>query len=239
MTFPALPSIVRLNGALARLVNATPRLALSAALALAVPAAAPAAVHAAEPIRILALGDSLTAGYGLAPQDAFTGQLERALQDRGYDVEVLDAGVSGDTTAGGLARLDWALTDDPDMVLVELGANDALRGIDPAEARRNLAAILERLTEAGLPTLLAGMYAPRNYGADYAEAFDAIYPALAEAYGVHLYPFFLEGVATVPGLNQADGIHPNAAGVEVIVENITPYVIEIIEDAGLAAGSSG
>jgi len=199
----------------------------------------PAAADAADPIRILALGDSLTAGYGLAPEDAFTAQLERALQDRGYDVEVLDAGVSGDTTAGGRARLDWALADDPDMVLVELGANDALRGIDPAEARRNLAAILERLNAEGLPTLLAGMYAPRNYGADYAEAFDAIYPDLAEAYDVHLYPFFLEGAATDPDLNQADGIHPNAAGVEVIVENIVPHVVEVIEEAGLAAGSSG
>jgi acyl-CoA thioesterase-1 len=239
MTTPALPSIVRLNGALARLVNAAARRAPRAALAAALALSLPAAADAADPIRILALGDSLTAGYGLPPEDAFTAQLERALQDRGYDVEVLDAGVSGDTTAGGLARLDWALADDPDMVLVELGANDALRGIDPAEARRNLAAILERLNAEGLPTLLAGMYAPRNYGADYAEAFDAIYPALAEEYDVHLYPFFLEGVATDPDLNQADRIHPNAAGVEVIVDNITPYVVEVIEDAGLAAGSSG
>lgn len=190
-----------------------------------------------DPIRLLALGDSLTAGYGLAEDKAFPAQLERALADLGYDVEVLNAGVSGDTTAGGLARLDWALADDPDLVMVELGANDGLRGIDPASTRENLSAILEVLTAQDYPTLLAGMYAPPNLGREYGDAFNAIYPDLAQAYGVPLYPFFLEGVATDPALNQDDGIHPNADGVRVIVERIAPDIVELIEGSGVAAAS--
>ncbi len=213
-------------GLLGRVVNATAGALLL--LGLTVPPAE------ARPLTLLALGDSLVAGYGLAPEDAFQAQLEAALADRGYTVEVLDGGVSGDTTAGGLARLDWALADDPDLVLLELGANDGLRGIDPAETRANLSAILERLTSAGTPVLLAGMYAPPNLGRRYGEAFNAVFPDLAEQYDVPLYPFFLDGVAAEPSLNQADGIHPNEEGVAVIVERITPHVVALIEDAGLA-----
>ncbi|MEE8270112.1 MAG: arylesterase, partial [Alphaproteobacteria bacterium] len=163
------------------------------------------ATAAAEPIRLLALGDSLTAGYGLTESDSFTVRLEAALRDRGYDIEVQNGGVSGDTTAGGLARLDWVLSDRPQLVLLELGANDGLRGLDPEETRRNLAGILAVLTERRIPTLLAGMYAPPNLGGDYGTTFDRLYPALAAEYGVPLYPFFLEGVAARPALNQADG----------------------------------
>lgn len=190
-------------------------------------------------LRLLALGDSLTAGYGLATADGFTAQLERALADRGYDIDVINAGVSGDTAAGGLARLDWALADQPDLALVELGANDGLRGLDPAETRRNLAAILETLAARDIPTLLAGMYAPPNLGADYGTAFNGLYPDLADQFDVPLYPFFLDGVAADPALNQDDGIHPNADGVAVIVERLTPYVIDLIESAGPAAPAGG
>lgn len=202
-----------------------------AALALTL-TALPAA--ASEPIRLLAIGDSLTAGYGLPADVSFPVQLEAALRARGYPVAVINAGVSGDTTAGGLARLDWALADEPDLVLVELGANDGLRGLDPNETRRNLAAMLERLTERGLPTLLAGMYAPPNLGREYGAVFNALYPELAATYDVPLYPFFLDGVAAEAALNQDDGIHPNAEGVAVIVERIVPMVIALIESADLA-----
>jgi len=215
-------------------------LALGAVLLVALPAAAQEGLVASadgDPIRLMALGDSLTAGYGLADAEAFPARLQQALAERGYDVTVLNAGVSGDTTAGGLARLDWALADDPDLALVELGANDGLRGIDPAATRENLAGILEQLVARGVPTLLTGMYAPPNLGREYGEAFDAIYPDLAQTYGVPLYPFFLEGVATDPALNQDDGIHPNAEGVDVIVERIAPYVVDLIEASGVAAGA--
>ena len=171
------------------------------------------------------LGDSLTAGYGLASRDALPARLEAALRARGLDARVIDAGVSGDTTAGGLARLDWALADRPHAVIVALGANDALRAIDPAVARSNLDRLLAALSERSLPTLLAGMLAPRNLGPDYGARFDAIYPDLAERHGALLYPFLLDGVATVAELNQADGLHPNEAGVEVIVERILPSVL--------------
>lgn len=200
----------------------------------------PSTAQGGDPIRILALGTSLTAGYGLAPEDMFTTRLETALAQAGVDATVLNGGVSGDTTAGGLARLDWALADDPDMVIVELGANDGLRGIDPAVMRTNLDAIVGRLTDDGLPVLLAGMYAPPNLGQAYGAAFDRTYPELAEAYDVTLYPFFLDGVATDPNLNQDDGIHPNAAGVAVIVAGIVPYVLDVLAEAGLLdrAGAS-
>ena len=201
---------------------------------------APAGVaQAAEPFKILAFGDSLVHGYGLPAGTTFPEQLEAALRDRGLDVEVINGGNSGDTTAAGRARLDWALADQPDAVLVELGANDSLRGIDPADTYRNLDAILTRLTAAGLPVLLAGMLAPRNLGPDYAAAFDAIFPRLAERHGVALYPFFLDGVAMDPALNQPDGIHPNAAGVGVIVERITPSVIRLLEAARSGANAGG
>lgn len=181
---------------------------------------------------ILALGDSLTHGYGLPDAEIFPVQLEKALAAAGVTAKVINAGVSGDTTAGGLARLDWALGDPaapPDLVIVELGANDALRALDPAEAEANLDAILTRLHEKGIKALLAGMLAPPNLGKDYGASFDALYPRLAEKHQVPFYPFFLDGVATIPALNQADGMHPNGAGVAVIVEKITPLVIEALK----------
>ncbi|HEY2111789.1 MAG TPA: arylesterase, partial [Dongiaceae bacterium] len=157
----------------------------------------------------------------------------KALRAQGIDAQVLDGGVSGDTTAGGLARLDWALAEDPQVVvIVELGANDALRGLDPGQAKANLDAILAKLTAEHRAVLLAGMLAPRNLGADYVDAFDAIYPDLARHYGVILYPFFLEGVAADPALNQADGLHPTAAGVAIIVRGILPSLRQVIAKAG-------
>ena len=192
----------------------------------------PGLTAANEPLRILALGDSLTAGFGLKPSDGFTVQLQRSLEARGIPVVVLNAGVSGDTTAGGLARLDWALGDRPDMVILALGANDGLRAVNPEVTRSNLAAMLEQLRSKKLPVLLAGIYAPPNLGREYASAFNRIYPELAAQYDALLYPFFLEGVATRPELNQADGLHPNAAGVAVVVQRITPYVMKLIALSG-------
>jgi len=202
-------------------------------VALAVSAAAPARGEAGGAAqRLLVLGDSLTAGYGVAAADAFPAQLERALEARGRDVRVINAGVSGDTTAGGLARLDWALAEDPRYAIVALGANDALRGVDPAETARNLSRIVERLKRRKIAVLLAGMYAPRNLGREYSEAFDALYPRLAQEYDVPLYPFFLDGVATVPEYNQQDGMHPNRQGVAIMVERILPYVTVLLGGAG-------
>jgi acyl-CoA thioesterase-1 len=182
----------------------------------------------AEPITILALGDSLTAGFGLAPGEGFPAQLEAALIARGHDVAVIDAGVSGDTSSGGLARLDWALDPATDAVIVELGANDALRGIDPSITRTSLDGIMANLAERGLPTLLAGMIAPPNMGQAYGDAFNPIYAELAEAYDAVYYPFFLDGVAAQPQLNLPDGIHPTAEGIGLIVERIMPYVEDLI-----------
>ena len=204
---------------------------LLAWLALAV-AGGVRAETGAGALRILMLGDSLTAGQGLAARDALPAKLEAALRDRGLDVRVINAGVSGDTTAGGLARLEWALADRPHAVIVALGANDALRAIDPEVSRSNLDRLLGTLTERRLPVLLAGMLAPRNLGRDYGAKFDAIYPGLAERHGTLLHPFLLDGVATVAALNQADGIHPNAAGVEVIVERILPTVLCLVRRTG-------
>ncbi len=183
----------------------------------------------AGPARLLILGDSLVAGYGLAREDGFVAVLERALRAAGADVTALDGGVSGDTTAGGRARLAWALADKPTHAVVALGANDALRGLPPAAAKANLAAILTDLDKARAPALLIGMRAPRNWGDEYVDAFDAIYPDLAAETGAPLYPFFLEGVALDPALNQADGIHPNARGVVVIVERITPAILALLQ----------
>jgi acyl-CoA thioesterase-1 len=183
----------------------------------------------AGPIRILAMGDSLTAGYGLREADGFTAQLQNSLRQQGFDVDIVNAGVSGDTTSGGLARLDWALADNPDAVILELGANDGLRGIDPSITRANLGAMLEKLKQRELPVLLAGMYAPTNLGPQYVDQFNSIYPQLAAEHGVFLYPFFLDGVAAVVNLNQEDGIHPTREGVAVIVGRILPYVTELIE----------
>lgn len=193
----------------------------------------PVATHAAttEEIVIVAFGDSLTAGLGLPPSRSFPAQLEQALRERGHNVRIVNAGVSGDTAASGLQRLDWALPPDVDAVIVELGANDALRGLDPQETRQALTEILDRLQRRGLPVLLAGMQAPRNMGPEYEQAFDAIYPALAADRDVLFYPFFLEGVATRAALNQADGIHPNAEGVAAIVTRILPLVETLIARA--------
>lgn len=186
------------------------------------------------PLRISVLGDSLTAGYGLPPEAAFPAQLEAALQQRGYQVEVFNAGVSGDTSAGGLARLDWLLADRPNLVILELGANDALRGLAPLQTEQNLHTILSRLKKHGVKTLLAGMKAPRNLGAEYYNKFDRIYPELARLHQIPFYPFFLAGVAGKPELNQADGMHPTAAGVEVIVQGILPLVEKSLAALGAA-----
>jgi acyl-CoA thioesterase-1 len=192
----------------------------------------PVAAAEGKTVRVLALGDSLTAGYGLPPEDGFTQQLQRQLDQAGIDAKVLNAGVSGDTTAGGLARLDWALADKPDAALVALGANDALRGLDPALAYANLDRILTRLAERHVSVLLVGMKAPRNLGADYASAFDGMYARLAEKHNVPLYAFMLEGVALDASLNQGDGLHPNAKGVAVIVERMLPAIRRLIEATG-------
>jgi acyl-CoA thioesterase-1 len=189
-------------------------------------------VMAADPARILAFGDSLTAGYGLAAEDAFPVQLERALSGAGYRVTIANAGVSGDTTADGRARLAWTLADPYDFAIVEFGANDALRGLDPQQAYGNLDFILNGLAEKKIKVLLAGMYAPRNLGADYAKEFDAIYPRLTAAHaGTLLYPFFLDGVALHPELVQPDGLHPTAAGVAAIVRNILSTVTKLLGPA--------
>lgn len=182
----------------------------------------------ANEMTILALGDSLTAGYLLPQGDSFAAQLEKKLIEGGHDVKVINAGVSGDTTKGGLGRLNWAMADNPDMVIVELGANDALRGIKPEYVYENLDGILSMIKERGLPVLLAGMLAPPNMGDDYSGEFNAIYPRLAKEYDVTLYPFFLDGVAGKPELNFEDGIHPTTQGVAIIVERILPYVLKVM-----------
>jgi acyl-CoA thioesterase I len=183
----------------------------------------------AEPITILALGDSLTAGLGLDQTQAFPARLEAALKAKGHDVVVMNAGVSGDTAVDGAARLSWALNDEVDAVLVELGANDALRGLPPDQAKAALSEILQTLKQRKLPSLILGMRAPPNLGPDYGKAFDAIFPDLASEYGAALYPFFLDGVAAQAKLNQADGIHPTAAGVDEIVKRVLPQVETLIQ----------
>ncbi len=197
--------------------------ACAAALAaMVVPATAPSAQE--RTIRLVALGDSLSAGYNLPQEAAFPAVLEKALKAKGYNVEVANAGVSGDTSSGGLDRLDWSVPDGTDGVILELGANDMLRGLDPAGTRRNLEAIVERLKSRNIPVMLAGMYASRNLGHAYTEQFDSIYPDIAKKHDLVLYPFFLDGVAGERSLNLPDGMHPTAKGVEVIVERILPSV---------------
>ena len=203
----------------------------------------PGAAHAQTPSpQLLALGDSLTAGYGLPQDQGFTAQLQAWLAQAGVHVQVIDAGVSGDTSAGGLARLDWALgTTPPQYALVELGANDALRGLSPAALSDNLDKILTRLQARGVKVMLVGMYAPRNLGRDYDEDFDAVYPRLAKQHGVPLYPFFYDGVVTDRGVSDAkllqpDGLHPNAEGVAVIVERIGPAVVRLISGGPVKDG---
>jgi acyl-CoA thioesterase I len=178
----------------------------------------------AKPIKMVVLGDSLSAGFGLAGSDAFPAKLQKALKAKGIPVDMVNAGVSGDTSSGGRDRLDWSVPEGTRAVIVELGANDALRGTDPAVTRAALSDIVTRLKARGIAVLLCGMLAPPNYGNDFAARFNAIYPDIARSSGVPLYPFFLEGVAADARLNQADGLHPTAAGVETIVNNILPTV---------------
>ncbi|MBY0363065.1 MAG: arylesterase [Phreatobacter sp.] len=197
------------------------------ALVLAL-SSAPAGAQQARPVSVVALGDSLTAGYGLGPAEAFPVRLQAALRARGHAVTVENAGVSGDTSSGGLERLDWAVGEGVDAVIVELGANDALRGIDPAVTRRNIDAIVTRLKARGITVLLSGMVAPPNMGSTFGAAFNPIFPDLAAKHGVLFDPFFLDGVAGDAGLNLADGMHPNARGVDIIVGRILPKVEELI-----------
>ena len=195
------------------------------ALALLLPFASQAA-----PIRLLILGDSLSAGYGLAHADGFEAQLAAALRASGHDVRIVDGAVSGDTSAGGLARLDWALGDGADAAIVELGANDGLRGVDPAVTEKNLTAILDALAARHIPVLLTGMYAMPNLGPDYAAAFRAVFDRLGTRPGVLYDPFFLDGVATVPELNQPDRLHPNPEGVQRIVARLLPLVERLLAE---------
>jgi acyl-CoA thioesterase-1 len=198
-------------------------LCLSAAHAQSTPAQS-------TPIKLAILGDSLVAGYGVKPEQAIPARLEAALKAQGRNIVVINHGVSGDTTAGGLDRLDWMLADKPDIVMVELGANDALRGLDPATAERNLDAIVTKLKAAGVTVWLAGMLAPRNFGPEYTQQFDGLYKRLADKYNVPLYPFILDGVAQDAALNQPDGIHPNPKGVDIVVEHLLPFVTRNLDD---------
>ncbi|GGK37471.1 arylesterase [Salinarimonas ramus] len=211
---------------------------LAAACLLAVTLAAPAAAQdGQEEVSIVAFGDSLMAGYELPGPAAFPMVLDRALDEAGFaNVTIVNAGVSGDTASGGLARLDWSVPDGTDGVILELGANDMLRGVDPQVTYEALDAMIERLDERGIPVLLAGMYAARNMGPDYVEAFDAIYPRLAEEHDLVLYPFFLEGALGNPEMMLSDGIHPNVEGVETMVENMLPTVIRFLEERVLVEG---
>jgi len=199
----------------------------TAALAVAF-AGAPAAGRV--PV-ILDFGDSLTAGYGLPAGQAFPARLEAWLHQQGIEARVVNAGVSGDTTAGGLARLDWGLADKPDLVILALGANDALRGIEPSTVRENLDKMIGKIEASGAKVLLLGMLAPPNWGEEYRHAFDQIFPELARIHHLPLYPFFLEGVAMKPELNQPDGLHPNERGVAVLVDRIAPVVARLLGSA--------
>jgi acyl-CoA thioesterase-1 len=205
-------------------------------LAVVVFVLTPAQAPAAD-MKIVVLGDSLTAGFGLGEDDAFPAKLTRALHKKGYSVSIANAGVSGDTASGGLARLDWSVPEGTQAVILELGANDMLRGMDPAVTKTALEQILTRLDARHIPVLLAGMKSVRNFGPDYAKAFEAIYPSLASTHSAVLYPFFLAGVAGNADLNQGDGLHPTAAGVDVIVARILPQVETLIARARTARGT--
>lgn len=188
---------------------------------------------AQAPLRLLMLGDSITAGYGLPPGQGIVPRLQAALVAAGRAVRILDGGVSGDTTAGGLARIDWSLAENPQAAIVALGGNDGLRALPPAASRANLAGILDRLAARRIPTMLAGMIAPPNLGADYGREFAAMFSSLAaERPGVVFYPFLLEGVAGIPAMNQPDGIHPNQAGVRVMVERLLPVTQTLLNHVG-------
>ncbi len=191
-------------------------------------------VTRAETISLVGFGDSLMAGYQLPPEDAFPARLEKALRDKGLDVTIANAGVSGDTTSGGLARIDWSVPDGTRGVILELGANDALRGIAPEDSRKNLEAMLTKLKARNIPVLLVGIFAPPNMGGDYAERFNPIYPELAKTYGLELYPFFLDGVVTDAALKLEDGMHPNGKGVGVMVEKFLPVAERFV--SRLSAG---
>ena len=195
----------------------------------------PVSAQAASPLlspRIVALGDSLTAGFGLRAEDSFPSKLEQAIRAKGVQATVINAGVSGDTSAGGLARLDWVMKDKPDAVILELGANDGLRGFDPKEMEKNLDAILTRLDAAKIPVLITGMRAPPNLGRDYGAEYESVFKTVADKHHAALYPFFLDGSAGNPELTQADGLHPTAKGVDVIVEKILPAVLRLIGAGG-------
>ncbi|MFC6490946.1 arylesterase [Nitratireductor sp. GCM10026969] len=220
MAFKALGKIFSALASLTKM-SSVPVLALF--LCIAAPAAA-------EPFRIVGFGDSLMAGYQLAPGESFPEKLEAALRARGHDVTVANAGVSGDTTSGGLSRLDWSVPEETDLVILGLGANDMLRGLSPESTKHNLETMIVRLQERGMAVLLVGMYAAPNLGPDYQEAFDAIYPRLAREHELPLVPFFLEGVAANRALLLEDGMHPNAEGVDVMVENALPAVERIIAE---------
>ncbi|TBZ98745.1 MULTISPECIES: arylesterase [Rhizobium] len=188
-----------------------------------------AAAADARTINLVGFGDSLMAGYQLSPGDGFPEKLQAALKAKGLDVTIANAGVSGDTTTGGLARIDWSVPDGTDGVILELGANDALRGIPPEESEKNLDQMIIRLKERGIAVLLAGMMAPPNMGADYAARFNPIYQKLSEKHGLPLYAFFLDGVALEAGLKLDDGMHPNARGIDVMVEKMEPAVTNFVE----------
>ncbi|MDH3240013.1 MAG: arylesterase [Alphaproteobacteria bacterium] len=210
------------------LVNALVALCLSLTVTGPGPWAAETGADIGAGSKIFMLGDSLTAGWGVENAASLPDQLEARLKGRGHKVRVVNGGVSGDTTAGGKARIGWALKDKPDAVIVALGGNDALRGLSPRATRRNLDVILSRLKEAGLPVLLAGYKAPRNLGPEYIAEFEAVYPELAKKHGVLFYPFILDGVAMDPALNQGDGIHPNAEGVARMVDGLVPLVEKLM-----------
>ena len=207
-----------------------------ALISLALPLLAPPA-RAAEPLRILAFGDSLTAGYGLPQGDTLPTQLADALAKMGRPASVINAGVSGDTSADGVSRIDWSLAEKPQVMVLALGANDMLRGLDPSTTRANLEAIIAKAEAAKVTIVMAGMLAPPNLGADYKSAFDAIYPELAKAHNLIFMPFLLQDVAQVSDLNQADGMHPNGKGVAIIVRNMLPYLTEAMDRAEKARGT--
>lgn len=192
----------------------------------------PAWADATKPIKLVVLGDSLSAGLGLPAQDAFPAKLQKALQVKGIAVDMTNAGVSGDTSSGGRDRLDWSVPEGTEGVILELGANDAMRGIDPDLTRAALTDIVRRLKARKIAVMLCGMLAPPNFGADYGARFNSIYPDLAKQFDVPLYPFFLEGVAADAKLNQADGIHPTAAGVDIIVNDMLPTVEAFVRTIG-------